>query len=172
VACDGGRHDSDWTSAGDQNVLAKNIERQRGVDGIAEWIEDGGGIAVYAWIVPPDIRHRQRDEFRKTSWAIHAHSGRVRAKVPLSGHAVAATAANDVSFTGDEFTWEKVIDVGPDFDNLADKLVPDHHRDTYRLARPVIPIEDVDIRTANAGAEHPYQNIVDSDRGLGNFPQP
>ena len=122
---DGCRHDPDRPGAGDQNIFSENIERESRVNGIAERIEDRGGVAVHARIVPPDIRHRQSDEFCETSRPVHADARRVRTKMPSSGHAVAASAADDVSFTGDQFAGMKVIDIGSDFNDLAHKLMAD-----------------------------------------------
>ena len=44
----GGGHDADGAGAGDEDVFAEHGEGQRGVDGVAEGIEDGGDFAVDA----------------------------------------------------------------------------------------------------------------------------
>ncbi len=44
VAADRGGHDADRAGAGDQHVLADQIERQRGVGGVAERVEDRGDL--------------------------------------------------------------------------------------------------------------------------------
>ena len=53
VACadearDGGRHDPDRPGAGDEHVLAHQVEGERGVRGIAEGIEDRGDLVADA----------------------------------------------------------------------------------------------------------------------------
>ena len=50
MAGDGHRHDADGPGAGDEHVLADQIEGQRGVDGVAERIEDGGDVVGYGWL--------------------------------------------------------------------------------------------------------------------------
>ena len=72
VAGDGGGHDADGAGAGDQHVLAQHRERQRGVDGVAEGVEDGGHVEVDAVVVTPDVGHRQRDVLGEGAGAIHA----------------------------------------------------------------------------------------------------
>src|ERR1700679_1303681 len=46
VARDGHRHDTYGTGAGDEHILADDVEGERRVRGIAEWIQDGGDFIV------------------------------------------------------------------------------------------------------------------------------
>ena len=46
----------------------------------------------------------------------------------------------------------KSVHVGADLDDLADELVPDHHRHRDRLLRPGVPVVDVQVGAADAGA--------------------
>ena len=46
MARHGRRHDADRPGAGDEHVLADEIEGQRSVHGIAERIEDGADLVV------------------------------------------------------------------------------------------------------------------------------
>jgi hypothetical protein len=71
---DRGRHNPDRPCTGNQYVFSKDVEGERRVYGIAERIEDGGGIAVHAGFMTPDIRHRKSDELRERSWPVHSHS--------------------------------------------------------------------------------------------------
>ena len=48
MARDRGGHDADRPGAGDQHVLADKIEGERGVDGVAERIEDRADLVVDA----------------------------------------------------------------------------------------------------------------------------
>ncbi len=77
---------------------------------------------------------------------------RVRAKVATAGHAIAAAAADDVAFAGDDHAWLIVVDVVADLDDLADKFVADDHRHRDRLLRPLVPLIDVDVGAADRGA--------------------
>ncbi len=57
VARDGGGHDADRAGPGDEDVLAEYWEGERGVDGVAEGVEDGGHLGRDAGRVMPDVRH-------------------------------------------------------------------------------------------------------------------
>ena len=102
VADDGGRHDPDRPGAGDQHVLAEHGERERGVDGVAEGIEDRRDVEVDARRVLPDVRHRQRDVLGERAGAVDADALGVRAQMAPPGHAVAAAAADEVPFAADD----------------------------------------------------------------------
>ena len=66
VAGDGGRHQPDRARAGDQHVLAQDREGERGVDRVAERVEDRRDLLVDARPVVPDVGHRQRRRTRRT----------------------------------------------------------------------------------------------------------
>ena len=74
--------------------------------------------------------------------------------MPAARHAIATAPANDVAFTRDEFTRMEIIDVGSDFNNLADELVPDHHRHRNRALCPVVPVVDMNVGAADAGSQN------------------
>ena len=165
-------HDSDRASSRDQNVFTEHVERQRGVDSIAERIEDRCRVAIHAGVVPPDIRHWQNDEFRETARPVDTDSGRVGTEVPASSHTVAASPADNMPFSGNEFAGMKVIHIRADCDDLPDKLMTNDQRNGNRLLRPLIPVEDVNVSAADAGSQDPDQDIIDSDRGFGDVLQP
>ena len=56
-------------------------------------------------------------------------------------------------FTGYQFARMKIVDVGTHLDDLSDELMADRHGNRDRLARPIVPIVDVDIRAANSCAK-------------------
>ena len=119
VAHDRGRHAADRAGAGDEHVLAEHGEGERGVDGVAERVEDRGDVHVDAGPVVPDVRHRQRDELGEGAGPVHADALRVRAQVPPAGQAVAAAAADDVALAADQVAGVEVAHVGADLDDLA-----------------------------------------------------
>ena len=100
----------------------------------------------------PHVGHGQSDELGKTSGPVHSDSRRVCAKVPQAGHAVAAAAADDVSLSGNPFAWMKIVDVGPDFDNLSHEFMANDHGNRDRVFRPIVPVEDVNVRPADSRA--------------------
>ena len=166
------RHEADRTGAGDQHVLAQHGERQRRVHGVAERIEDRGHVAVDGRVVQPHVGHRQRQVLGERARAIDADALRVLAQVPAAGQAVAATAADDMAFAADDVARPEVGDVRADRDDLADKLVPDHHRHRNRFLRPGVPVVDVYVGPADAGASDLDQHVVDADLRLGHILQP
>ena len=165
-------HDPDGPGAGDENVFAQDLKGERGVHRIAKRIEDGSRIAVDARIVTPHVRHRQCNQFGETPRPVHAHTRCIRAQMPHACHPVAASPAYDVPFSGNQFTRLEIVDVGTGFNDLSHKLMPNGHRDGNRLLRPIVPIEDVNVRSANARAQNTDQNVVNTDCGLGNVFEP
>jgi hypothetical protein len=95
------RHDTDRPRAGNENVFTEHGELERRVNRVAERVEDGGHVEVDSWIVPPDVGHRQRNQFGECSWTVHADALSVSAEMAASRHAVAAAPARDVAFPGD-----------------------------------------------------------------------
>ena len=93
-------------------------------------------------------------------------------KMPPAGEAVAAAAAHHVALRADDFAREKIFHVRADFSDFADKLVPDHHGRGNRLLRPFVPLVDVHVGAADAGAIHVDEHVVDADLGLGNVLEP
>ncbi len=76
----------------------------------------------------PDVGLRNRDVLRKGPWPVdtglrpYGHTGAPPRQT------VAAMAADNVPFAADDLAREEVLDVRPDIDDPAHKLVPDHHR--------------------------------------------
>ena len=151
MADDRGRHRADRAGAGDQHVLADHVQLQRGVDGVAERIEDRGDVEIDAVGVVPDIGIGNGDIFGEGAGAVDADAAGVRAQVPPAGHAVAAAAADDVALAARRSSpGVIVVDVLADLDDLADEFVADHHRHGNRLLRPLVPFVDVQVGAADA----------------------
>src|SRR5262245_43260502 len=87
-------------------------------------------------------------------------------------HAVATASANHVSLTGDQLTRLEVVYIRPDFNDLADEFMANHHRHGNRLLCPLIPVEDVKVGAANPRSQDANKDVVDADAGLGNVSQP
>src|SRR4051812_2646711 len=88
------------------------------------------------------------------------------------GEVVAAAPADDMPLSAYHVAEVKVVYVGPRRDDLADELVPDHHRHRDGLLCPSIPVVDVQIRPADARLADADEDIVDADFGLGHILQP
>ncbi len=65
VARDRARHDADRPGAGDQHVLADEIESERGVDGVAERIEDRAELVVDVVGQRHDVERRHAQDIRR-----------------------------------------------------------------------------------------------------------
>ena len=89
-----------------------------------------------------------------------------------AGQTITAAAAHHVTFAAHQIAYVKIGDVRPQLDNLSDKFVADRHRHRNGALRPFIPVVDVNVGTANAGATHANQNIVDADARLRNLFEP
>ena len=171
MARDGRGHQPDRAGADDEHVLAEDREGERGVDRVAERVEDRGDLLVDARPVVPDVGHRQDDVLGERPVAPDAEPDRVGAQVPAAGEAVAAAAADDVALAADEVAGREVGDVAADLDDLADELVADDERRLDRLLRPRIPGVDVQVRAADAGLVDADQDVVDAHRRLGHVAQ-
>ena len=140
VADDRGRHAADRAGAGDEHVLA----------------EHRGTAAPCARRCRTDRRSPRPRSSMPGQWCqtlvigsemYSANApGRLtptpivwRAQVAAAGHAVAAASADDVPLAADEVARAEVVHVRADLDDLADELVPDHHRHRDRLLRPRVP---------------------------------
>jgi hypothetical protein len=148
----GGSHDSDGPGAGDEHILAQHGKRKRGMDGIAEGIENRGDIQIYAGLVTPQVGHRHRDVIGKRAGAVHADALDVRAQMPPAGQAIAAAAADHVTFAAHQIARVKIADVGAHFHDLADEFVADRHGHGNGALRPFVPVVDVNVGAANARA--------------------
>ena len=66
----------------------------------------------------------------------------------------------------------EVAHVRADVDDLADELVPDHHRHRDRLLRPVVPAVDVQVGAADPRLADADQDVVDADLRLRDVLEP
>src|ERR1700677_2268929 len=92
--------------------------------------------------------------------------------MPPPRQTVSAAAAHYVAFTAHAVADLKVADVRTRLDNLAYKLMPDHQRDGDRLPRPIIPLVDMQVCSADACSQHPYLDIIDANRRFGHIFNP
>ena len=57
----------------------------------------------------------------------------------------------DLARATDDIADFEIVHIAPDLDHAADELVADDHGDGDGLLRPVIPVVDMHISTANRG---------------------
>ncbi len=145
---------------------------QRGVDGVSEWIEDGGHVQIDVFLVAPDVGHRHGDVVGERAGPIHAHALGVRAEMAAASETIAAAAAHHVSFAADDVAGVKVVDVRSGGDDFADEFVADHQRNRDRALRPGVPVVDVQVSSTNTYTSYANQHVVDTDDGVRNFFEP
>ena len=142
------------------------------MNGVAERVEDRGNIEIDAFVVAPDVGHRQRDVFGEGAGTVHANAQRVRAEMAASGQAIAASAADDVALPANDIAREEIVDVRANLYDAAGEFVAYGHRYGDGALRPIVPLVNVDVRPANARAEHLNQDVVNTNLGLGNVFEP
>ena len=155
-----------------KHILAQHVELKGRMHGVAERVEDCLHVARDVRVVHPDVGHRQRQVFGERAGAIDADALGVLAEVPAAGQAVSTPAADNVALAADDLADVEVLDVGADLDDLADKLVADHHRDRDCPIRPGVPRLDVNVGAADPGAQHLDEHVVDPDPGHRHFIEP
>src|SRR5437764_10609181 len=111
----------------------------------------------------PDIGHQQGQILCKCAGAINADAFGVFTKMPAAGETVSTAATDNVPFAADDIADGKVMHVAADLDDAADEFVADSHRNGNGLLRPVVPVVNVNIGAADAGAENLDEHIVDAD---------
>ena len=160
------RHDADRARAGDEHILADDVERERRVSGVAERVENRGNLIVDRGRQLEHIGRGYGQIFGECAGAIHADAEGVAAQVPASGAAIAAVSAGDVSLARDPIAGAEAAHLAADLDDLARILVTHGHRHRHRLLRPGVPVVDMHVGAANGGATHFDEDVVVADRGL------
>jgi hypothetical protein len=92
--------------------------------------------------------------------------------MPSACETVSASPTDDVAFAADDIPGMKVVDVGADLYDLADKLVADGHGHGNGALRPLVPMIDMNVGSADSGIANADKNVVDADDWLGNVLKP
>ncbi len=164
VARDGRGHQPDRAGAADQHVLAEDREGERGVDRVAERVEDRGDLLVDARPVVPDVGHRQRDVLGERPVAPDAEADRVRrtgcAGRPGSGGS--GRRPRGPRPTRGRPGWKSAT-LLPTSTISPTNSWPTTSGGWIVFARPRVPRLDVEVRAADAGLVDPDQDVVDAD---------
>src|SRR5436190_1991283 len=116
----------------------------------------------------PDVRRGHCDVFSEASVAIDADDLRVWADVRVSSSAKQTTAVDDVALGGDAISLAHVGDETADLRHFARELVSDDDWWFHAALRPRIPVVDVHVSAAHAGASYANQNFIVPDGRHGN----
>ena len=92
--------------------------------------------------------------------------------MPSSCQAIAAPATDDVSFPAHNIAGIKVIYVRSNFNNFANKFMPDGHGNGHGSLRPIVPLVNMNVGAADACVVDANQHIIDADLGFTNLFQP
>ena len=165
MARDRARHDADRPGPGDQHVLADEIEGERGMDRVAERIEDRAELVV-------DVVGQRHDVERRHAHIIGEGAGDVDADAARLGIEMIAPAARGPAPHADHMAFARhaladleAPHVGAERGDLTRIFVADGHRRRDRLLRPLVPVEDMDVGAADAGLVHFDQHVVGADLG-------
>jgi hypothetical protein len=159
------------TGTGDEHVLSDDVEGERGVCGVPERIEDGGGAVVDVVGKGEHVVGGQNDVLGESPGSGDTQSEVVPAVVAATAPAVAAVAAGDVTFTRDTRTDRKALHVVTVPGHHPGELVTDDHGRRDRGGRPRIPRPDVQVGSADRREGDPDEDVVGADVRLGLVPQ-
>src|SRR5207247_5318017 len=101
---------------------AEDVRGERGVDRIAERIEDGRDLGVDVVGVLPRVGHGDRDQLGERARPLYAYALGVRAEVAPSRQTVSASAADHVPFAAHAIAREEVVHVRADRDDPPGEL--------------------------------------------------
>ena len=89
-----------------------------------------------------------------------------------AGETIAAMAADDVTFAGNEIARRKTFHAIADALDHADKFMADDHRHRDRFLRPRVPVVDVNVGSADRCFLDPNENLVAANFRNRNFLEP
>ena len=165
VADDRGGHQADRAGADDEHVLAEDRERERGVDRVAEGVEDRGDLRVDAGPVVPDVRRPAGRRARRTR-------RRVRRPSPIEFAQRCRRPARQWR-QRPQTTWPSPLTMSPSAKSgtllptsttSPTNSWPTIERRLDRLRRPGVPRLDVEVGAADARLVDPDQDVVDAHR--------
>ena len=165
VLGDRGGHAADGTRAGDDHVLADQVELERGVGRVAERIEAREDVQRDRRVHGHGVCRRDAQVLGKRAVAVHAHALRVLAQVTPARQAVAAHPADDVALAVHQVALLEALHQAPDLLDDSYELVADDHRGLDRALGPVVPVVDVDVRPADRGLLDADKDVARAGKG-------
>ena len=157
-------HDADRAGAGDEDVFARELERQRAVHGVAERVEARADLVGHPGRQDICVRRGHAHVLGERPGPLHADADRVAAQVTPPGPAVAAMPAGHMTLDSNALPGREAAHLAADLRDRALELMTDDERHRDRLLRPGIPVPDVKIGAADRRVMDPHQEIVRTDR--------
>ena len=130
---------------------------------VAERVEDGGQVVRDIVRDFERVKRRDHQVFREAARAVYAHANGITAQVRTSAAAVTAVAAGNMAFTGDAIANLEAFHFLADTHHFTDIFVTDNHRYRNGFLRPLVPVVDVNVSTADGGFTNFDQQIVMTD---------
>ena len=171
VLADAHGDDADGASAGDEHVLAHQVEHEGRVGGVAEGVEEGDHVLVQLGVDDDDVAGGDAHVLREGAVPIHAHAVGVLAPLDVAGVAVAAVAAGDVALAADPHAHLKAGDAGAQLRDLAHVLVADDHGGLHMLRGPGGPVVDMHVGAADGGLMDLDEHLTGAGHGHGHLPK-
>ena len=159
------RHDADRPRAGDQHVLAHQIEAERGMHRVAQGIEDRADLVIDRIREGDHVERRKPQVFGEGARLVDADAAGFGVEVKLARPALARMLADQVPLAGAALPDLEIGHVGPQLDDLAREFVARHQRHRHRALRPLVPVPDMHVGAADAGLVDPDQHVVGADLG-------
>src|SRR5215469_16678778 len=163
-ARDGDRHEPDRADARDDDALRADARSHDGVNSVAERVEHGCPRIRNGRVELPDIVLGHRDVIGETAVAIDADDLDVFADVRLSGAAQVTDAARDVALCRYAVADLHGTHGCADLCDLAHEFVADDKRRLHARLRPLIPVPDVPVGSADAGFADADEDVGRPDR--------
>ena len=136
---------------------------------IAHGIVNGAHIVGDVVVERPNIGSRHGDVVREAPIAIYADDLGVGADVGVAGAAEHTPAIDDVAFCRHPIADVNRGHQAPDLLDIAGELVAHDEWRFQSAAGPLVPRIDVDVGAADSSATNPDQDLVLSDRRLGDL---
>src|SRR5438093_11753204 len=157
-------HDADRAGAGDEDVFARELERQRAVHGVAERVEARADLVGHPGRQDIRVRRGHADVLGERPGPLHADADRVAAQVTPPGPAIAAMPAGHMTLDSNALPGREAAHLAADLRDRALELMTDDERHRDRLLRPGVPVPDVKIGAADRRVVDAHQEVVWTDR--------
>ena len=136
------------------------------MDGVAERVEDGSGVVLDLVGHAVDVRYRYRDEIGEATVAVDPDADRVPAQMSPSGAAVPAGPAGHVPFARDPLANGDALHLVANRVDDAEEFVAHRHRCHHLARRPIVPVEDVQVSSADRCPLDGDRHVVGADDRL------
>src|SRR5439155_851119 len=140
--------------------------------GVSQRVEARKHIERNGWIGMPAVVLRNGHQLRPCPGAVDAYALSVWAQMTPPCQAIATMSTGDVPLAHDQIAAREAFHMIADTINNADKLVADRHWHRNRFLRPLVPIVDVHVRSADRRFQHANEHIIARDCRNWNFLEP